>query len=275
MDNVPFHATLLFTLTLVHLLTLAQSPVQKVNKNPRGKSYFLTLKNSWFWIPLLTFNLTRAVFRHHQCDRAPLFIVTVLSVSESLMLNVANETVWTSLARAVPGALGTDHCGYGLDGMLCAFVVSWRLTLPDIIRSQTRSKPWATAFAPHLIIPQHYSDRGLWNMRYPIRRSRLPLPLNTEEIIQANTYLKQGWRSNKHALRTHARLETWEWAAAAFFFGFVLIENRFYPFRLVFTWYLGNIFNYHCPPWLLKRYLPLNLRHGTLSLAPEFPLQLC
>lgn len=77
------------------------------------------------------------------------------------MLNVANETVWTSLDHKVPGALGTDHCGYGLDGMLCAFVVSWRLTLPDIIRSQRRSKPWATAFAPHLIIPQHYSDRGL------------------------------------------------------------------------------------------------------------------
>lgn len=78
-----------------------------------------------------------------------------------LMLNVANETVWTSLAHKVPGALGTDHCGYGLDGLLCAFVVSWRLTAPDIIRSQRRSKPWATAFAPHLIIPQHYSDRGL------------------------------------------------------------------------------------------------------------------
>ncbi len=85
----------------------------------------------------------------------------VLSVCEGLMLNVANETVWTSLAHKVPGALGTDHCGYGLDGMLCAFVVSWRLTAPDIIRSQRRSKPWATAFAPHLIIPQHYSDAGL------------------------------------------------------------------------------------------------------------------
>lgn len=73
------------------------------------------------------------------------------------MLNVTNETVWTCLAHKVPGALGTDHCEYGLDGMLCAFVVSWRLTTPDIIRSQRRSKPWATAFAPHLIIPQHYS----------------------------------------------------------------------------------------------------------------------
>lgn len=97
-----------------------------------------------------------------------------LSVCERLMLNVANETVWTSLAHKVPGALGTDHCGYGLDGMLCAFVVSWRLTAPDIIRSQRRSKPWATAFAPHLIIPQHYSDGGLWNMHYPIRRSCPP-----------------------------------------------------------------------------------------------------
>ncbi len=87
------------------------------------------------------------------------------------MLNVANETVWTSLAHKVPGALGTDHCGYGLDGMLCAFVVSWRLTALDIIRSQRRSKPRATAFAPHFIIPQHYSDVGLWNMHYPIRRS--------------------------------------------------------------------------------------------------------
>lgn len=58
----------------------------------------------------------------------------------------------------VPAALGTDHYGYGLDGMLCAFVVSWWLTTPDIIRSQRRSTPWATVFAPHLIIPQHYSN---------------------------------------------------------------------------------------------------------------------
>lgn len=58
----------------------------------------------------------------------------------------------------VPAALGTDHCGYGLDGMLCAFVVSWRLTTPDIIRSHRRSTPWATVFALHLIIPQHYSN---------------------------------------------------------------------------------------------------------------------
>lgn len=82
----------------------------------------------------------------------------VLSVCERLMLNVANETVWT---HEVPGALGTDHGGYGLDAMLCAFVVSRRLTVPDIIRSQRRSKPQATAFTPHLIIPQHYSDGGL------------------------------------------------------------------------------------------------------------------
>lgn len=97
-------------------------------------------------------------------------------LSERLMLNVTNETVWTCSAHKVPGALGTDHCGYGLDGMLCAFVVSWRLTTPDIIRSQRRSKPWATAFAPHLIIPQHYSGWGLWNMHYPIWRSPLSPP---------------------------------------------------------------------------------------------------
>lgn len=120
------------------------------------------------------------------------------------MLNVANETVWTSLAHKVPGALGTDHYGYGLDGMLCAFVVSWRLTLPDIIRSLRRSKPRATAFAPHLIIPQHYSDGGLCNVHHPIQSppSAPPPPhLNTGEITQAKSYLKHGWKTHKHTLR--------------------------------------------------------------------------
>lgn len=97
------------------------------------------------------------------------------NVHDVLMLNAANETVWTSLAHKVPGAVGTDHCGYGLDGMLCAFVVSWWLTLPDIIRSQRRSKPWATAFAPHLIIPRHYSNGGLLKHALPYQRL-LPLP---------------------------------------------------------------------------------------------------
>lgn len=44
-------------------------------------------------------------------------------------------------------------------------------------------------------------------MHYPIRRSRPPLPPNTEEIIQANTNPKQGWRSTKHALRTYVSVE--------------------------------------------------------------------
>ena len=165
------------------------------------------------------------------------------------MLNVANETVWTSLAHKVPGALGTDHCGYGLDGMLCAFVVSWRLTAPDIIRSQRRSKPWATAFAPHLIIPQHYSNGLLRNMHYPIRRSRPPFPPNTEEIIQANTYPKQGWRSTKHALRTCdvsiERLQNrTQWSSNTV----ICIYQRaaYYLFRIVFNWNLGSNLYHQC-----------------------------
>lgn len=132
----------------------------------------------------------------------------VLSTCKRLMLNIANETVWTSLAHKVPGALGTDHCGYGLDGVLCAFVVSWRLTAPDIIRSQRRSKPWATAFAPHLIIPQHYSDGGLWNMHYPIRRSCPPFPPKLSKLYRLihtpnkaggppNTYVSMEKRQNR------------------------------------------------------------------------------
>lgn len=35
----------------------------------------------------------------------------------------------------------------GFDGARCAFVLSWRLTPADTIRSRRRSKPWATASA--------------------------------------------------------------------------------------------------------------------------------
>lgn len=104
------------------------------------------------------------------------------------MLNVTNETVWIG---KVPAALGTDHCGYGLDRMLCAFVVSWQLTTPDIIRSHRRSMPWATVFSPHLIIPQHYSNWGLWNMHFPIRRSPPPLP-TTPNLRKLLHCLKEG-----------------------------------------------------------------------------------
>lgn len=113
----------------------------------------------------------------------------------SLMLNATNETVWIG---KVPAALGTDHCGYGLDGMLCAFVVSWRLTTPDIIRSLRRSTPRATVFALHLIIPQHYSNWGLWNMHFPIRRAPPPSARDSE-FTQAITLLERGRRSTKHA----------------------------------------------------------------------------
>lgn len=130
-------------------------------------------------------------------------------------------------AAAPAAALGTDRHGYGLDGKLCAFVVSRRLTPADIIRSQTRSEPWATAFAPRLIIPQHYSDAGLGDV--PSVLSEGPAPpyswhthtQKEKKITQATRGTKQGRGSSKQALETFQTKEKSAeiWSRRSFYLG--------------------------------------------------------
>lgn len=150
------HCVIYFNLVHLHLQSLHSVRLTKIWWNWSSRRYFIELKK-YNSVDFEFFTLD--IYPNRSCISIPpvwpCFSVycKVMSLFEHLMLNVTNETVWTSLAHKVPGALGTDHYGYGLDGILCAFVVSWRLTLPDIIRSQTRSKPRATAFARHLIIP--------------------------------------------------------------------------------------------------------------------------
>ncbi len=60
--------------------------------------------------------------------------------------------------QKVPAGLGwTYRHGDAVDAMHCVFVVSWRLTLADIIRSLRRSKPRATGSALDLLTDAHYS----------------------------------------------------------------------------------------------------------------------
>lgn len=150
----------------------------------------------------------------------------VLSRKERLILNIANETVWTFLFHKVPGAPGTDHWGWTWRDVLCFCTIlvadtSWHNQVIEMVK----------ALGYSLCSPPHYST-ALFRQRtlkyaFPYQ-NLLPLPSpQTQRILHR---LIHNSCKSRGVQKTHKC-------------GFVLTLWVFFPlFKVVFDYSLVTIF---------------------------------